>query len=856
MKRIIAIALCVLMLALSSSLTAFAADDVVSIGGKTYIKVSTAEEFEKMNGSNNYVLANDIDFGGKVYSKHVVPALFTGILNGNGHSIHNFSISSAEGRVGIFNMEFRTDASGNLTMTEKLDDSGNIVTDTATGEPVMEAVTAEGCTFTVQNLTVGREGAPVTAQTSYTQSAQIGIIAGYVADANVINLTNVTVYGEVTSAGQQAGGFFGRIMTNRQLMPSTFTNCKFYGKVDCSGANAAGFVGYSANPINFIGCENHGNISAIGTFNNVGGFVGVSYSAKYCTLSFNGCTNYGKISGVNCVGGFTGKAQYSLNFTNCVNNGEVGGRGTHIGGFAAFEQNMTDYLNGVTVTLTGCVNNAKISSSTTTNTSMGGLVGTVYDHALIVSCINNGNVAVEGSGSLSGGSYVGGIMGNFLPHEVGERNIEEWGENVHYENFKKGEKFTVSISKCINNGDVDYMTGGSGSTAGILGGTIWERGDKGIDCTVIVDSCTNNGNITDRSTSGSSNRVAGIVGRYAKADGIMKITNCLNAGTVKGTEYDTVGGILGYTNAEVNCADDANAELGEGVSPIVRLIRNCLNLGKLLKGEGTQDTYAIGRNYKKDNGTLENCYTVSALAEGDAPDAQDGDETEVDPNEYNLVFGEGTAVIVTAAQLESGEVAYALGEAFGQKLGEEKLPIVGGNAVVKNSSGVIYNKIHDHDFTGSEYAKLNAGSHVRVCNICTEQISEAHVYETASDCGDGTHVKKCKHCGYESSAQAHTCDEYTDNGDGTHSGTCKACGASVSGEHEFDKGECELCGVSEEQAKADAESAAANGSSGEDGADGEKSGCGSSVAIGSVAIVCVLGTAFVFKNKNGEKNED
>ncbi len=823
MKKIFAMFLA-LMTVVSLCLPVAAEEETVTIGGKIYHMISTAEQFEKINGGQNYVLTQDIDFGGKVYDHYVVPAHFYGILDGNGHSIFNFSIDSATDKAGIFNMTYDTDADGVVKVRDQVDENDVPILDPETGDPLTEVVVATGFTYTIRNLTVGSETAPV----SIKGTTQVGTLSGYIHDGNVFDLLNVNVYANVESTGQQAGGFIGRTMPNRQLMPSAFSNCHFYGSVSAGGANVGGFIGRSANPITFTNCENHGEINA-NTFTNVGGFVGCTHAAKYAGLTFTRCTNSGKVMGVNCVGGFTGKTMFSVTLDGCVNNGEIAALGTHVGGLVAYFYNEADYLVGVTATLTNCTNNGKVwtDASVSGKTCMGGLVGTVLDNLVIMNCVNNGEVAVEAD-TLTSSCYVGGVLGLFSPQ-------------VTDANYKRGEHFTAQFTTAVNNGDILYDTGASASVGGIVGGTTWE----GTYCTILLDRCTNTGDITNFCSMGASSRVAGIIGRFEKETGILKITNCLNKGSITGTANDTVGGILGYTNAEVNCEDDATAELEEGVLPIVRSISNCLNMGVLLKGTSVEGTYGIGRNYVL-SGTATNCYTISAVSDDEMAEGADF-------KEYILTFGQSSVGVVTMEQLQSGEVACLLGEAFGQTLGVDTEPAVGGNTVLMNTDGILYNKIHTHDFADNAYQKLNAGSHVRLCNICGEKITEAHIYDGFVDLENGSHGKVCKLCGHEGTVQNHSCETYEDNGNGTHSGECSSCGTAVTAEHTFDKGKCADCGVSQPVTSTETDA---------DTADTQSTpiklklkGCRSYVSLSGYALVGVIAVALSVKRRNGEEDE-
>ena len=85
MKKIISVILAVLMLAVLA-VPAFA-DDAIAI--------KTAEEFMAMESGKSYYLANDIDFGGKVFDTFIVPGTgFVVDLDGKGFTLKNFSFKA------------------------------------------------------------------------------------------------------------------------------------------------------------------------------------------------------------------------------------------------------------------------------------------------------------------------------------------------------------------------------------------------------------------------------------------------------------------------------------------------------------------------------------------------------------------------------------------------------------------------------------------------------------------------------------------------------------------------------------------------------------------------------------------
>ncbi len=139
----------------------------------------------------------------------------------------------------------------------------------------------------------------------------------------------------------------------------------------------------------------------------------------------------------------------------------------------------------------------------------------------------------------------------------------------------------------------------------------------------------------------------GIVGYFKNgATAVVNITNCLFDGTIS-TKADAsnCGGIAGYGGANVS-----------GVKII-----NCLSLGTITaKKEGQ-----FFGNIMNTGSSITNCYY-----KGDKINGEGSSE---------LTSLEATEV--TADQLASGQVAYKLGAAFGQVIGTEANPVLGGEAV-------------------------------------------------------------------------------------------------------------------------------------------------------------------------------
>lgn len=166
--------------------------------------------------------------------------------------------------------------------------------------------------------------------------------------------------------------------------------------------------------------------------------------------------------------------------------------------------------------------------------------------------------------------------------------------------------------------------------------------------TATVSGVTVNGEVAGKQY------VGGVVGG-AYAD--SKIDRCVNHAKVSGTST-YVGGIVGYLyNNTVSLA-------------------NCYNTGNI---SGTSNCGGVVGGGT--NSAIENIYSIGDVAGtkvgacvGAAP--VNGSITNAfSTKEYTITAGQ---TLVTVEQMHSGEVAYRLGEAFGQEIGKEDYPVLGG----------------------------------------------------------------------------------------------------------------------------------------------------------------------------------
>lgn len=175
----------------------------------------------------------------------------------------------------------------------------------------------------------------------------------------------------------------------------------------------------------------------------------------------------------------------------------------------------------------------------------------------------------------------------------------------------------------------------------------------------IVDRCANFATV-----SGTSTYVGGVVAYLSVAT--AKVSNSYNVGTISGTS--NCGGVIGSNNKDA-------------------VIGNIFSVGEVL---GTTVGACVGGTTAKDN--LKNAFSIF---------------------EYNITASQ---TLVSSKQMESGEIAYKLGEAFGQKIGFDIHPVIGGEKVLYNSDTDTYyndssvgvgNVVDDCDsFNGAVYYNL------------------------------------------------------------------------------------------------------------------------------------------------------
>jgi hypothetical protein len=267
-----------------------------------YTPVYTIEDLYAVRNvrDGNYILMNDLDLtealapGGDWDSGYgwrpiCDDSSFTGVFDGNGHTISGLRISgnTTSNKAGLFG----------------------------------------GIGGTIKDLRL-------TAVDIDSSNAYTGAICGYASGV----ISNVHVSGKIKSAGGYTGGISGSVSA------ILISNVSVSGEIESSGAYTGGLVGYTSGGTQIeLSC----NMAEITGGANAGGIVGCSFDGPNNNLNITQTYNKGNVNGTSHTGGILGFIEgytYDSGYStapqstsivnNCYNVGEVtGGRAGGIIGY-------------------------------------------------------------------------------------------------------------------------------------------------------------------------------------------------------------------------------------------------------------------------------------------------------------------------------------------------------------------------------------------------------------------------------------------------------------------------------------------------------------------------------------------
>lgn len=242
------------------------------------------------------------------------------------------------------------------------------------------------------------------------------------------------------------------------------------------------------------------NIAVISGTSYLGGVIGRTATGSDISITLEGAENEGNVTTTSYyAGGIIGYANYgSISFRDCKNSGDISSS-RYAGGIGG---TCTKLAPGVH---SGNENSGTVQSS---GTYAGGLFSQLTflennteENAATVLC-DSGN-----TGSVSGGNYTAGLIGNLTTSTV-------------YEGF----------CRLYNAGTI---TGSGNYVGGIVGN---------ISTAVTFTDCYNTGDVS------AATRAGGIVHSGATAAGRVKLKNCFNSGDIQGSTAANTGVLLCSSN--------------------------------------------------------------------------------------------------------------------------------------------------------------------------------------------------------------------------------------------------------------------------------------------------------------------
>jgi filamentous hemagglutinin family protein len=327
----------------------------------------------------------------------------------------------------------------------------------------------------------------------------VGGLVGYNYGGRVLNNF---ASGTVIGAGDNIGGLVGANYGDGSIVHSYAATSLYVSGT--ANANVGGLVGY-----NYSGTVSDSYATGnVGGVSNVGGLVGNNST----TSAVNNSYATGRVTGANYVGGLVGinKDTGAINSSNAT--GEVSGIGKTIGGLVGANYGSIDHSNAT----------GKVTGTGSASDNIGGLVGANYGS------ISNSHAT---TGSVSGASYVGGLVGingsssstGTISKSYATSNVSATGANV---GGLVGANYDTINQGCYATGTVLGSGDNVGGLAGFNYGTIvnaFASGDVNVGIT-------------------AKNNIGGLVGLNEAV-----IANSYATGSVNGASY--IGGLVGINGS-------------------------------------------------------------------------------------------------------------------------------------------------------------------------------------------------------------------------------------------------------------------------------------------------------------------
>ncbi|HEU5074315.1 MAG TPA: GLUG motif-containing protein, partial [Polyangiaceae bacterium] len=505
--------------------------------------------------SSNFVLMGDIDLGALEAPPSTAGVTLSGVFEGNGRTLSNYSIESSEvagvlGKLGsngiIRNLVLRDfNVSGVNRVAALVHESRGLIEHVTGTNLTVSGSTSIGVHLGIAGVVGVNNGtlSDVTASVNVTgvsDAYSIGGLVGrqgrtgqqlegFMADCSVSGSVTRLV-GELSTERVSTGGALG------YLEDGSVVNTHASVIVVSAAPVVGGLAGYARDHI--VGSSAVGAVSSDGGM--VGGLVGVSSSVIQSSFSTS------SVSAGTHVGGLVGYTEPNASIIDSYATGPVQGTGERVGGLCGTNRGVisrsyatggvqgVDYVGGLAGLLRGSVEQSWSSSDiSATGEHAGGLVGLL-----------DGQIdASHFRGDVTGVRYVGGLVGTV---EVGAAVADSsaTGSTVTGDQTIGGTVGSLkgTAERCWATASVSANTGAGGLVGGLHG--------------TVIDSYATG------AVSAAVNKAGGLVATLAATGSIVRayaVGSVNGASPAGGFVAETLGGTLEdcHFNATENPGLDA-----------------------------------------------------------------------------------------------------------------------------------------------------------------------------------------------------------------------------------------------------------------------------------------------------------
>ena len=551
-----------------------------------YMLVNSIANLQSLdtNDAGTYALGKDLDISSVSNFTPLgnTTPYFTGIFDGQGHTITGLTINDSTGaNLGLFSTLGTNGQVRNLNLTNVS------VTETGSSTTTIGAIAAVN-SGTISNVSVA--GTITSGSNLYCGGGVVGCNSGIVQNASAA--INMDASAATNTAG--VGGLVGISNTG-----SAITGSSTSGSVSAPAANAAyvgGLIGFNSATV-----SNSSSSATVtgGTNANVGGLIGANtftVSNSYATgavsglsgseigglLGDNSTAGAATVSSSYATGNITGTANYAGGLvgynrtlspiTGSYATGNVTDTGASIGGLAGWsDSNITNsfatgavvatssgtYAGGLVGFSTADISNSHASgpvSSTSSGAYLGGLVGLSNGLAITDSYATGSVTGVDSSfiGGLVGAS-ASAVSGSYASGAVTGTTSTNAGGLIGY--TTTGGTVTSSYATGAVAGGASSSTGGLVGSSGDTVTTSYALGNvtagDGSYAGGLVGS--QNGDISDTYAHGSvaGSLVGGLVGNIVSgtlstsyASGPVTLVGAGSAGAVVGSNTQSINTVF------------------------------------------------------------------------------------------------------------------------------------------------------------------------------------------------------------------------------------------------------------------------------------------------------------------------